>query len=192
MIASTEAVRQAFSTGVTLDGNIKSFTPQLTLEIGTRISQVAFSADEEYLIISAEQGGGLAIYEVQSLMNGATGSAFELSTNGSSLRALVPNPSRDKSELICLVTTAGELMMANLKSRQLLSGASGTVLKQGISCVSWSPKGKQLIAGQGNGACIQMTVEGADKEVLPRPSNLEGDQHGLSSLLIESPLADHD
>lgn len=178
-IASTESVRQAYTSGVA-EGNIKPFTPQLTLNIGMRVSQVAFSADEEFLILSAENGGGLAVYDVQSIMQGGTQSAFELGTNGSSLRALSPNPTTERAELIGLVTTKGELMMANLKTRQLLAGAQGQVLKDGVSCMSWSTRGKQLIAGLGNGTSFQMTPEGEGKGELPRPSALEGDQHGES------------
>ena len=143
-----------------------------------RISQVAFSTDEEYLILSAEEGGGLAVYETQKLMSGGTQPSFELPTNGTSLRAVVPNPAMEKAELVCLVTMKGELLMANLKTRQLLNGSQGPILKQGISCASWSPRGKQLVAGQGDGTCVPMTPEGEVKAGFPRPPSLEGDQHG--------------
>lgn len=176
IVAGTESVRQAFSAPG--DGDTKSFTPQLTLNIGTRISQVAFSADEKHLVISAEDGGGLAIYDVQALAQGNTKSAFELPTNGISLRSLVPNPTSEKAELFAVVTSNGELMMANLKNRQYLTTAQGQVMKAGVSCVSWSNKGKQLVAGLGNGACYQMTPEGEGKFEIPRPPDLDGDQHG--------------
>ena len=178
IIASTDAVRNAYTATDSSDTNAKPFTPQLTLNIGTRISQVSFSADEDFLILSAEQGGGIAVYETKDILNGNTQSSFELPTNGSPLRALVPNRALETAEYICLVTTKGELLMANLKTRQLLTGAQGPVLKQGISCASWSPKGKQLVAGQGDGTCVQMTPEGEGKGDFPRPPNVDGDQHG--------------
>ena len=142
------------------------------------MSQVAFSADENYLVLSAENGGGLAVYEVATLMNGGTQSAFEMSTNGMSLRALTPNPTAEKAELFALVTTTGQLMMANLKTRELLAGGQGPALKEGVSCVSWSTRGKQLVAGLGDGTCFQMTPEGQGKGELPLPSNIGGVQHG--------------
>jgi len=150
----------------------------LTLNLGVRLSQVAFSADEDFLVLSAENGGGLAVYEVQSLMQGGTQPAFELGTNGVSLRSLVPNPTAEKAELFAMITTDGHLMMANLKTRQLLSGSQGQILKEGVSCASWSTRGKQLVTGLGNGTCFQMTPEGEGKGAIPRPSDLEGDQHG--------------
>ena len=178
IIASTESVIQAFAANAGSGGDFKAFSPQLTLPIGARVSQVAFSADENYLVISAETGGGLAIYEVQALMQGNTQSAFQMATNGTSLRALIPNPTPEKAEFFAVVTSTGALMMANMKTRQFLSGPDGQVMKDGVSCVSWSTRGKQLVAGLGNGTGYQMTPEGEGKAEIPRPPGLEGDQHG--------------
>ena len=179
VIASTETVRQAFSADAAIGSHTKPFTPQLTLPIGARVSQVAFSADENYLAISAEVGGVLAVYDVESIMQGNTSSAFELLTNGVSLRALTPNPTPEKAELFAVVTANGELMVANMKTQQLLNGPNGPIMKDGVSCVSWSNKGKQLVAGLGNGAAYQMTPEGEGKAEIPKPPAVEGDQHGM-------------
>ena len=149
-----------------------------------RVCQVAFSADENFLVLSAESGGGLAVYEVQSLMQGATESAFQLTTNGTALRALLPNPTLEKAELFAAVSTNGQLLMANLKTREFFSGSQGQVLKDGVSCISWSARGKQLIAGLGNGTCYQMTPEGEGKAELPRPPGLDGDQHGKNPSVV--------
>ena len=176
VVASTEALRQAYYSPS--DGNIKSFKAQLTLSLSIRISQVAFSADEECLVLSAENGGGLAVYEVQSLLQGGTQPAFEMSTNNAPLRALLPNPTIEKAELFAVITQEGQLMVANLKSRLFVNGAQGQLLKDGVSCVSWSNKGKQLVAGLGNGACSQMTPEGEGKAEIPVPSSLEGQHYG--------------
>lgn len=178
VIAGTDSVRQAFSASGKTENNIIPFTPQLKLEIGTRISQVAFSADEEFLVISAENGGGLAVYEVPALMQGTSTPAFQLATNGTSLRALVQNPTPEKAELLAVITTNGELMMANLKTRDFLSTSNAQVMKGGVSCVSWSTRGKQLVAGLGDGTCYQMTPEGEGKAEIPRPPDLQGEHHG--------------
>jgi nucleoporin NUP159 len=143
-----------------------------------RVSQVVFSSDEAYLVISAEQRGGLAVYDVGALMQGSTNPAFELSTEGAVLRGLVPNPTAEKAEYFAVITVDGKLLMANLKERRFLSGPNGSVLKSGVSCVSWSTRGKQLAAGLGDGTVSQMTPEGEEKAVIPKPPNLEGDQHG--------------
>ncbi|KAL8715842.1 MAG: hypothetical protein Q9220_000509 [cf. Caloplaca sp. 1 TL-2023] len=187
IVASTEAVRKAFTSNDAVEGNVHAFTPQLTLTLGMRISQVTFSADESFLVLSAETGGGLAVYEVQKLMQGITESSFEISTNGS-LRSLLPNPTPEKAELFAAVTAKGELLMANLASRQIMSGPQGVVMKDGVSCVSWSPKGKQLVAGLGNGTCCQLTPDGTPKAEIPLPPNIEGDQHVSALSWLENDL----
>ncbi|KAI9834987.1 MAG: hypothetical protein M1819_002710 [Sarea resinae] len=186
VIASTDAVRQAFTSDATGDNNTKPFTPQLKLSLGMRISQVAFSADESFLVISAENGGGLAVYKVQSLMQNNTEPAFQLSTNGASLRALAPNPTPERAELFAIVTTNGELMMANLNEKIFIQSASGQVLKGGVSCISWSRLGKQLVAGLGDGTAYQMTPDGVGKASIPKPPALEGDFHVSSCIWLET------
>ncbi|KAI9781175.1 MAG: hypothetical protein M1839_006283 [Geoglossum umbratile] len=184
ILASTESVRQAFSAEVSGGSDVKPFSPQLTINLPMRVSQVAFSSDENYLVISAESGGGLAVYDVRTLMQGSTQSSFELSTNGLSLRALSPNPT--VAELFALVTTDGHLMMANLKERQFVSGPGGQLLKNGVSCVSWSTRGKQLVAGLADGTAYQMTPEGGGKAEIPKPQGLEGDHHVSSITWLEN------
>ncbi|KAI4172778.1 MAG: hypothetical protein LQ343_003370 [Gyalolechia ehrenbergii] len=188
VIAKTEAVRKAFAANDGAVGNVKAFTPQLTLDLGIRISHVAFSADEKFLILSAEEGGGLAVYDVQSLLHGNTQSAFEISTNGASLRTLLPNPTAERAELLAVVTVKGQLLMANLASRQFVKGPQGTTLKEGVSCVSWSTRGKQLVAGLGDGSCYQLTPEGEGKNNIPPPPDLEVDQHVSALAWLENEL----
>ena len=169
VIASTASVRQAFSNEE--DGKVKTFTPQLAID-APRISQVAFSSDENFLVITAQNGGGLAIYEVGAIMQGNTQPAAQIATNGIAVRALVPNPATDFAYFFAVVTSNGQFMLANLNERQLVS------IKEGVSCVSWSKKGKQLVAGMGNGTAVQLTHDGAVKAEIPQPPNMEGNQHG--------------
>lgn len=177
VLASTETVRKAFEAPGA--SNTKSFQPNLSIPMPMRISQVAFSADESFLILSAEVGGGLAVYDVKSLLGNSTQTAFEMSTDGASLRALTPNPTPEKAELLALVTSGGHLMMANLKERKCVAGANGqNVLRDTVTCIAWSTKGKQLVAGLGNGTVCQMTPEGVVKGEIPYPPGLEADHHG--------------
>ncbi len=179
VIARTDSVRHAFLAPSIGDDKIKPFVPLLTLNLGMRVSHLAFTANEEHLLLSAETGGGLAVYSVGTLMEGSAQRIFELSTNGTSLRSIAPNPTSEKAELIALITANGELKMANLTSQQLGNGPQGQTLKNSVSCVSWSNRGKQLVAGLGDGACVQMTPEGDIKAEIPRPETLQGDQHGM-------------
>jgi nucleoporin NUP159 len=177
IVAKTESVRKAFEAHNLGNGNFKPFQPELKLPMPMRISQLAFSADESFLVLAAEVGGGLAVYEVQTLLRGSSEMAFQLPTNGQALRALVPNPTPEKGELFAVVTTNGNLMMANLKEKKFVTGPNGQILKDGVSCLSWSAKGKQLVAGLGNGTAFQMTPEGIPKGDIPKPPGMDNNYH---------------
>ncbi|KAI1415722.1 hypothetical protein F5Y13DRAFT_207382 [Hypoxylon sp. FL1857] len=191
VLASTESVRKAFEGPKDGDSNIRAFQPQLKLPLPIRICQLAFTADETYLILSAEQGGGLAVYEVQALQQGSTQAAFEIPTNGESLRALVPNPRPEKGELCAVVTNEGKLLMANMKERNFIPGPNGQILKDQVSCVAWSNKGKQLVAGLGDGTMLQMTPEGAVKAEIPRPPDLTPSYFVSSLVWLENDTRCH-
>lgn len=184
VLASTESVRKAFEGPKDGDSETRAFQPQLKLPLPIRICQLAFTTDEAYLILSAEQGGGLAVYQVQALQQGSTQPAFEIPTNGESLRALVPNPNPAFSDLCAVVTSEGKLLMANMKERNFISGSNGQILKSQVSCVAWSTKGKQLVAGLGDGTIQQMTPDGTVKAEIPRPPDVNPNYFGKSPIHI--------
>ncbi|KAK4202229.1 putative nucleoporin [Triangularia verruculosa] len=184
-IATTESVRKAFEAPKDGDSDVRPFTPQAKVPLPIRISQLAFTVDEQFLILSAETGGGLAVYNTDALTQGGTQSAFEIPTNSESLRALVPNPSPDLSHFVAIVTDKGNLLMANLTEKKLVSGANGPILRAQVSCVSWSTKGKQLVAGMADGSIYQMTPEGVEKAHIPKSPNV-GEYHVASLAWIEN------
>ncbi|KAH7026502.1 uncharacterized protein B0I36DRAFT_330769 [Microdochium trichocladiopsis] len=177
VIASTEDVRKAFEAPADGDSDVRPFQPQLSLKLPTRICQLAFTADENYLVLSAEQGGGLAAYEVRSLKQGSTQPSFQIPTNNEALRALVPNPQAATGELCAVVTSQGKLLVANMNDKKFAQGSNGQVLKEQVSCVAWSTKGKQLVAGLGDGTMVQMTPSGDVKAEIPRPSELDSSNY---------------
>lgn len=181
VVARTESIRKAFMGEKTGDGQVRAFTPEMTLPLGMRVSQVAFTADENYLVLSAEQGGGLAVYEVDGILQGKTDAAFQMATGGSALRALVPNPAPDMGEILALATMDGKLMVANLKERSFAKVNNGEALTENVSCISWSARGKQLVAGLGDGTASQFTPQGVLKAQIPRPPSLDGSHHGRRS-----------
>ena len=101
-------MRNAYHADVPAKDNVKPFTPQVTLST-PRVSQVAFSSDESCLVITAEEGGGIAVYDVDSLLNGNQQSAFQMPTEGTAVRALLPNPAADFSHLFAVVLANGQL-----------------------------------------------------------------------------------
>jgi len=175
VLSSTSAIREAFSRDGSAENHVKTLTPQLKLQI-PRVSHVVFASDESTLTLCADEGGGLAVYDVQALKQGNTQPTFQIGTNGIKVRALLPNPAAENAHIHALVLNDGKLMLANLKERNFTN--NGNVLRDGVSCVSWSAKGKQLVAGLGNGTALQMTPDGSVQAEIPRPPQLEGDQHG--------------
>ena len=137
-------------------------------------------------MICADQGGGLQVYDVQELKNGNTQPSFQIGTNKADVTALVPNPSPENGYVVAVVLGTGELLLANLRDRQLVNGKNGMVLKSAVSCVSWSTKGKQLVVGLRDGSAVQMDPEGVIKAVIPRPPSLDGVQHGETLSAIRS------
>ncbi|OTB10137.1 hypothetical protein K445DRAFT_16939 [Daldinia sp. EC12] len=188
VLATTEAVRKAFESPKDGDNDTRTFDPPLKLPLPMRISQLAFTADGAYLILSAEQGGGLAVYETQALQQGSTQAAFQIHTNGESLRALAPNPSLEMSELCAVVTSEGKLLMANMKDRNFISRPTGQVIRNQVSCVAWSNKGKQLVAGLGDGTIQQMLPNGDVKANIPRPPDLDANYFVSSLVWLENDL----
>lgn len=187
-ISPTEAVRKAFDGPKNGDSEVRPFEGHVKIPMATRISHLAFTPDEQYLIMSAEQGGGLAVYETQTILQGSAQSVFEISTSGENVKTLVPNPMPELAEFCAVVTTNGNLLMANLKDKKLAAGSSGLVLRNGVTSVGWSTKGKQLVAGLAEGTIIQMTPDGTEKAVIPRPTSLVGNFQVASISWLENHL----
>jgi nucleoporin NUP159 len=181
VIASTASIRTAWASGPKAENNVKAFNPEAKIAV-PRLSHIAFSADENVLVITGESNGGLAAYQTNALTGGQVKPSLEIPTDNQGLRALVPNPNVQSAELFAVVTKNGDLLIADLKAGQLRSGPNGPVLKSSVIATSWSNQGKQLVAGLADGTVVQMTPGGSQKAVIPRPPSLEGEKH-VSALL---------
>lgn len=177
VIAETKAVRDCFTGPAKIQNNIKDFTPALTIDV-PRLSQVAFNADGSYLIICAESGGGLAVYDTAALLQNKREPTFQIATEGIAVRALAPNPAPDFAHLVAVVLGGGQLMIANLQTKEFVSGANGNkAVKEGVTSVSWSNKGKQLVAGLGDGSAFQMDPAGVPKAIIKQPEKVPPNHH---------------
>lgn len=159
----------------------KPFQPQAVIPLPARPTHVAFCSGDEALVLATENGTDLVVFEAASLLQGNSQPAMSIPTNGVSLRAVVPNPAlpgEATSAFVALVTANGELLIADLKAGNLVSGPNGPVLKTQVSYVCWSNKGKQLVAGLADGTGYQMTPDGTKKDEIPCPSDLELNCHG--------------
>ncbi|KAE8373735.1 hypothetical protein BDV26DRAFT_271405 [Aspergillus bertholletiae] len=191
-IASSDAIRKAISTPTEDKAKTKPFQPQATIPLPARPTHVAFSSGDDALVLATENSSQLLVYKTTSLSMGNAQPALSIPTNGATFRSLAPNPAPpsdgEHSSLVALVTTNGELLVANLKAGSLVSGSNGNVLKTGVSSVCWSSKGKQLVAGLADGTGYQMTPDGTQKDLIPRPSDLEGNCHVSSIAWLENDI----
>lgn len=177
VIAETKAVRDCFTGPAKIENNIKDFAPALTIDV-PRLSQVAFNSDGSYLIICAESGGGLAVYDTAALLQNKREPTFQIATEGLAVRALAPNPAPEFSQFVAVVLGGGQLMIANLQTKEFASGANGNkAVKEGVTSVSWSNKGKQLVAGLGDGSAFQMDPAGVPKAIIRQPEKVPPNHH---------------
>lgn len=177
-IARTDSVRKAYASEPVDGSDARTFQPELQIPLPKRASHLAFSADGSALVVAVEGGDALAIYDVSGLLQGRTQPTATLNINGATLRALAANPNPDTSELFAAVTMNGELLIANLKTNQLVSSSAGPVLKSGVSSVCWSNKGTQLVAGLGDGNAYQVKPDGEKQADIPRAPEIGSDHHG--------------
>ncbi|KAF2768580.1 hypothetical protein EJ03DRAFT_375261 [Teratosphaeria nubilosa] len=185
-ITTTEDVRRAFEDGDEAGGLTNTKIPKpssgngewnpkvLSLPV-PRVNQLYFSSDESRLVIAAEQGGGLAVYDTNAIVNGKTEPEFQIATNGSRVQHLLPNPSPSDalSHLFGVVLENGQLLLADLKSRELTKSSSGSpVFHEGVTCACWSRLGKQVFAGKSDGTAVQIDPQGVVKAEIPVPPGL--------------------
>ncbi|PLB55639.1 hypothetical protein P170DRAFT_452952 [Aspergillus steynii IBT 23096] len=190
-IASCDSVRKAISAPTDAKVKTKPFQSQATIPLPARPTHVAFASGDSALVVTTEAGSQLLVYETDSLLTGNAQPALSIPVSGAPFRAIAPNPALpddNESSLLALVTSNGELLIANLKAGELLTGANGQVMKSGVSSVCWSNKGKQLVAGLADGTAHQITPTGDQKATIPRPADLEGECHVSSISWLENDL----
>ncbi|KAL9092361.1 MAG: hypothetical protein Q9159_000869 [Coniocarpon cinnabarinum] len=171
VIAKTKDVRSDLARKDGSEEKVKTLSRSMTIDLPARVSQIAFSSDEKYLVISAESGGGLLVYETDSIKQNNPAHAFQIYTDNIGVRALIPNPAEDQGHLFAVVLTDGKLMIANMKEQGWLKNGQGSPLLKdtGVSCCSWSAKGKQLVAGLQDATALQLKPDGSIQATIPKP-----------------------
>lgn len=123
-------------------------------------------------MILGASSGGLAIYSVDSLWKGQKDSLFEVGTDGLALQEIRPNPNPEFARLIAILTQNGGVRILDLERRAFAPGKQDVLLRTGVSTITWSQKGKQIICGLTNGSCVQITPEGIQQAEIPKPPGL--------------------
>jgi nucleoporin NUP159 len=185
VVVKTDSARHATYAKAAEGDDIRMIEPEIKVPL-PRPSHVVFSIDENVLVLSPQERGGLMAYHVDGLFKGQTQPALQIGTNNTGLRALIPNPSPESAELFAAVTTNGELLLADLKSGGLRESTNGVVLKTSVTCISWSNRGKQLMAGLADGSAVQITPDGSVQADIPKPPALPENMHVSAMSWLEN------
>ncbi|KAI5289908.1 hypothetical protein KEM54_002928 [Ascosphaera aggregata] len=170
-ICSTDSLRQAFSAPSPTGSNYKPFKAQLELPIPQKISHITFTRDDMSLVVVTQDDHGIIAFEAAAFLQNRAQPAFNVPTPNIRFRHFIANPAISK--YFAAVTYNGELMVVDMSQKRFMQGPHGPVLLNNCSSVSWSKKGKQLVAGRMDCTMVQMTPEGEVKAEIPRPSDLE-------------------
>jgi nucleoporin NUP159 len=169
IVVSTEKVRKAFGGKAGEWDVISDFTPDVTIPLGDPpLRHVLFSAAGEFLVISAEGKGGLAVFDVTKLMKGNKMPDQNLQTDGVAVRMLQANPVPEMEHYITVVLDTGKLWLVDIAS-----GETNTLKDGGVSCVTWSSRGKAVAAGLQDGTTHIYMSDGSLKGVIPRPPGVD-------------------
>lgn len=166
VVASTEKVRKAFQDKAGEWDVISDFAPDATMPV-PKLRHVAFSAEGDFLVISAEEQGGLAVFDPTQLLKQNFKPGNEIPTDKVAVRSLLPNPTAEMEHIFAAVLDNGKLCLVDV-----VKGASHTIRDEGVVCASWSTKGKALAVGLKDGTGVLYLNDGTQKGVIPRPPGL--------------------
>ncbi|KAI5293105.1 hypothetical protein KEM52_005829, partial [Ascosphaera acerosa] len=188
VVCSTDALREAFtaSNDSNSDSSYKPFKAQLEVPIAQKVSHIAFTRDDVSLVAVTQDDHGIIAFETDAFLRNNPQPVFNVPTPNIRFRHFVANPGI--SRYFAAITYNGELMVIDMSQKSFVqsSGGGGSSHAVNCSCVAWSKKGKQLVAGTMDGSMVQMTPEGQVKAEIPRPSDLEGDRHVSSIAWLEN------
>ncbi|KAF1843625.1 uncharacterized protein K460DRAFT_387647 [Cucurbitaria berberidis CBS 394.84] len=188
VVTTIDKVRKAFEEQAGEGDVVSDFTPDVQLTVPT-LRHVVFSTEGEFLVVSAEEKGGLAVFDAAEVVNaGKKEPKRQLDTEQVTLRALLPNPVPSLAHYFAVVLDSGKLMITNVDD-----GVSKTIKAEGANCVAWSNKGKAVAAGLQDGTFAIHLSTGDLKAVVPRPPDVDQSftTSGLSWLNNEQFLVVH-
>ncbi|RAR12158.1 hypothetical protein DDE83_004287 [Stemphylium lycopersici] len=182
VIASTDAVRNAFQSKTTADDIdnpddprleerdvdvVTDFTPDVTIPT-ENLRHVAFSADGDFLVVATEEKGSFSIFNVADVVSkGKKKAELDVPTDAP-LRALLPNPAPEYEQYFAIVLDSGKLQICNVAD-----GAKKTIREHGVNCAAWSTRGKAVVSGSTDGTCAIHMTSGELKGVIPRAPDVD-------------------
>uniref|UniRef100_A0A8C7XPB9 Nuclear pore complex protein Nup214 n=1 Tax=Oryzias sinensis TaxID=183150 RepID=A0A8C7XPB9_9TELE len=154
-----------------LSVSVKGTPPLATVTVELALHHLALSCDELTLSVCGVAEGNLFLtfYDVRTFINGVTTQAdanFLLHVPpGTLVQDLKWNPANVSMLAACL--SDGSMMILDVTD--LVKMQAKLPSTSGITCIGWSPKGKQVAAGKMNGTVSQYTPALEEKKVIPCP-----------------------
>jgi nucleoporin NUP159 len=176
VISSTENVRNAFKTKIKAGEPdvINDFKPDSTLEV-PQLRHVAFSADEEYLVLNPEGQGILVVYNVDDLLKGSTKPAEQITIHNDSVRALLPNPDPGFAHYMVVIGDSGRLDIVDItKSNKVTVDTEG----KKVTCGAWSVRGRAYVVGFEDGTAAAYKTTETLLGKIPRPPDVDESYSG--------------
>ncbi|KAK4611609.1 Nucleoporin [Fulvia fulva] len=182
-ISSTEKTRRSY-----IKRRTEKQEPVQPLDVDvhidiSRVSHVAFTADEAWLVVASEGCGRLSVYSTDHLANGAR-PAHEIDISGENVRHLSTNPQDEPvsgHRNVCAVITGnGSLLFIKVsESNDIYSNFQGNkVFYNNVASGTWSKMGKQFVAGLSDGTAVRIDPLNSSKEnvveTIPRAPQLDG------------------
>jgi nucleoporin NUP159 len=179
VVATTKSTHEAFHSAAEDNGVVTDFHPDITLSV-PQLRHVVFSSGEDFLVVSGEREGGLAVYKTPDLVQKKTEPALQLDTEHVAVRALLPNPAPEYERFVAVVLDSGKLLIADV------SAGETTVMHPGnVCCAAWSVKGKAVVAGLDDGTAIIYSLStGQTLGTIPRPPEVTDAYAGKSQPVI--------
>uniref|UniRef100_A0A8C7XN88 Nucleoporin Nup159/Nup146 N-terminal domain-containing protein n=1 Tax=Oryzias sinensis TaxID=183150 RepID=A0A8C7XN88_9TELE len=152
---------------------VKGTPPLATVTVELALHHLALSCDELTLSVCGVAEGNLFLtfYDVRTFINGKSTQKLPFATfrpdvpPGTLVQDLKWNPANVSMLAACL--SDGSMMILDVTD--LVKMQAKLPSTSGITCIGWSPKGKQVAAGKMNGTVSQYTPALEEKKVIPCP-----------------------
>ncbi|XP_078812456.1 nuclear pore complex protein Nup214 isoform X4 [Oryzias latipes] len=152
---------------------VKGTPPLATVTVELALHHLALSCDELTLSVCGveEENLFLTFYDVRTFINGKSTQKLPFATfrpdvpPGTLVQDLKWNPANVSMLAACL--SDGSMMILDVTD--LVKMQAKLPSTSGITCIGWSPKGKQVAAGKMNGTVSQYTPALEEKKVIPCP-----------------------
>lgn len=170
IVSSTEKVRKAFDKKAGDWDVVSDFTPDISIPLSDPpLRHVVFSTGGEFLVISAEGRGALAVFDAAKLVQGNKNPERQIQTENVAVRCLLPNPVEVIGHYMAVVLDTGKLWLVDISKED-----TKTIIKsEGVVCAGWSSRGKAVAAGLEDGTTQIYLSDGKLKGTIPRPPQID-------------------